>query len=583
MSAPSSSTESFLPDGSKGALANYGSTSLDKASGKTSSVSSTSLLLICGLICGVELCERLAFYTFNGTQAFFLERVGYSLAAAGGINAAMVTLCMAWTLLAGWIADAYLGLYWTILASGLLYCSGSFVCAFAAWPAWQSASVYLIGMMVLVPLGTAGIKSNISNFGANQFDVSTPEGKEAQERFFSWFYVSINVGAALAYGFLTTFASSGGLGIDKVYGYFSVYMVAALAMAVAVVLFVSGRNQYSHKAVSGNSAFASAFRYLASAARHGSLKAIFALIGALLVLVGLILSVLSSLLYFHVTLAPILTWSAAIATAFGIALTVCCNVRPTWVQSANLPDEGLPAGDVEDYYRLLPVLLTGNLAFGALYNSMQFWYQHQACQMDLRIFPGSASQVSGSFFNVADCVAVIVCTPVILSFIHPTFERVTGTKIGLTTKYSVGIGFGVASAVVAAVLEYIRRSVGRLDIASNCAPHGVNMSAVSASWMLIPFFLMGIAEIYVNPTLMFFAYQQSPPSMRTLSAVTFLFMMGVTTALFSILVFLLAEYVPDDLNKGHLEYGYYANIVIAGFFLSVFFVVSRRFQEKSYA
>ena len=54
----------------------------------------------------VELCERLAFYTFTSTQELFLEHLGYSLAQAGGINAAMGMLCMAWAILAGWLADS---------------------------------------------------------------------------------------------------------------------------------------------------------------------------------------------------------------------------------------------------------------------------------------------------------------------------------------------------------------------------------------------------------------------------------------------------------------------------------------------
>ena len=35
-----------------------------------------SLLLVCAVVCGVELYERIAFYTFNGTEAFFLEHLG---------------------------------------------------------------------------------------------------------------------------------------------------------------------------------------------------------------------------------------------------------------------------------------------------------------------------------------------------------------------------------------------------------------------------------------------------------------------------------------------------------------------------
>merc|ERR1719428_1432701 len=81
--------------------------------------------VVCATILIVELCERLAFYTFTGTQEFFLEKLGYSVAAAGGINAAMGTLCMAWAIFAGWVADIYLGRYHTIMVFGMLYVIGS--------------------------------------------------------------------------------------------------------------------------------------------------------------------------------------------------------------------------------------------------------------------------------------------------------------------------------------------------------------------------------------------------------------------------------------------------------------------------
>merc|ERR1719215_2319775 len=97
---------------------------------------------------------------------------------------------------------------------------------------------------------------------------------------------------------------------------------------------------------------------------------------------------------------------------------------------------------------------------------------------------------------------------------------------------------------------------------------------------------MGLAEIYAMPTLMFFAYNQAPPSMRTLSAVTSLFMMGITSALFSVVILLFDEFsafVPDDLNQGRLEYGYYANLVLACVFFVVFFVAKAFFREKTYS
>merc|ERR1719359_1741325 len=135
------------------------------------------------------------------------------------------------------------------MLSGIVYVTGSVLAAGAAFPGSESVRTYLFGIMVLVCLGTAGIKANISNFGADQYDVSDPAQKAEQERFFSWFYLAINVGSAVAYGYLTTMGSNGGLGVPQKFGYFAVYLIAAFAMACAVGLFIAGKSYYRTRAV----------------------------------------------------------------------------------------------------------------------------------------------------------------------------------------------------------------------------------------------------------------------------------------------------------------------------------------------
>merc|ERR1712232_1089369 len=129
-------------------------------------------------------------------------------------------------------------------------------------------------------------------------------------------------------------------------------------------------------------------------------------------------------------------------------------------------------------------------------------------------------------------------------------------------KYGLGIFFAVASVLVASALEVSRRSADVLNQTSNCAPEGVRMSNMSASWMFLPFFLMGVGEIYTNPILLHFAYAYSPPSMRTLAAVVGLFIGSVSSALFTVQIAALKSYIPNDLNSGHLEYGYGMNIAL---------------------
>merc|ERR1719277_280551 len=226
----------FAPEGKKGA--EYG------AVGAADEHAHVGIPVVCWYILVVELCERLSFYTIAGSQAFFLEKIGFSLSSAGGLNATMWTLCTVLAIVASWTADVVFGRYRTILVSGLLYATGAGLAAVAAWPGFESKGLYFLGMLGFMPIATAGIKANISNFGADQYDPSHPGAAAGQEKFFSVFYCSINVGAGLAYGFFTTFAASGGLGVPKNYGYFTAYSLMAVCMVVAVGICWAGRRGY---------------------------------------------------------------------------------------------------------------------------------------------------------------------------------------------------------------------------------------------------------------------------------------------------------------------------------------------------
>lgn len=562
-----------------------GYSTVEKVKTKLPGGKAAAIPAVCFCILIVELCERLAFYTFTGTQEFFLERLGYSVAAAGGINAAMGTLCMAWAIFAGWVADIHLGRYYTILLFGMMYVTGSLLAMMSAWPDRQSSRWYLVGIMGLVPIGTAGIKANISNFGADQYDVNDPAQVQAREKFFSWFYMAINLGSAVAYGGLTTIGASGGFGVPKKYGYFFVYLIAAAAMQIAVLLFRSGRGSYKIRPTQSKSSLAGVTEQIRAAAQAGSWSAMAVYFGFIVMAIGLILSVIQALTPADSWISQAMGIAAFFCSAVGITLVVWCCRDPDWLlQGQVYENNSLSPADVKDFLRLMPVLFMANLAFSALYNSMQFWYQQQACQMDTRM-PWATSndaQFAGSFFMIADCIGIVIATPLALYWADPAMERMLGRPLGPGVKYMIGMAFGGISVLIAARVEMLRRLAPVINVQSNCAPEGINMSEMEASWMFIPFFLMGMGEIYTQPTLMHLAYDQSPPSMRTLTAATSLVIGGVSTALFSLQISALSGYIPNDLNHGKLEVGYASNVVLGVIFLVGYLAVLNCFQEKNY-
>ncbi|CAK9097089.1 Protein NRT1/ PTR FAMILY 8.5 (AtNPF8.5) (Peptide transporter PTR6) [Durusdinium trenchii] len=534
----------------------------------------------CIFILAVELCERLAFYTFTGTQEFFLEKTGYSLAQANALTTAMNTLCMAWAVFAGWVADVQLGRFQTIIIFGVTYSIGGLLATTAAAPSLMSSALYLFALLVLVPMGTAGIKSNISNFGADQYDVSDPEQVAAQEQFFQWFYMAINVGSAFAYSFLTTLGTNGGPGIPKEYGYFAAYLIASICMLCAVVSFFSVRGRYRTSPLQRTSAMADVCKRIAVELRQCKREAILATLGASLAVLAIAFSVASALLQNEVTHGHVFIFSVvsfALASSGALLIILSCE-NPEWVSNDTLAGVSLSADDTRNFLKLVPVIITAQLAFGALYNCMQYSFQQQACQMDVRI-PGSGdAQFAGSFFMIGDCLGIAIATPIAVGWFNPLLESRLGRYFSHEGKFLFGMFVGGLSVILAAYLELMRRAVPVSDRISNCAPEGVHMSDLSAVWMFLPFLLCGIGEIYTNPVIMHLAYSSSSAATRTLAVVATLLVQALGTAIFGVQVTALSQFMPNDLNNGHIEYGYYMSLGIALFFYVAFVRAMRIFR-----
>lgn len=531
---------------------------------------------VCAVILAVELAERLCYYTFAGSQEFLLESLGYSVGQSAGLNSGFSTLCYMWPLVGGYLADTFWGRYATIIRFTSIYILGALMCAIAALPGeMRSKSMYMFGSMGFLAIGTGGIKPNISNFGADQFDVSTAEGRHQQEAFYTQFYVAINVGALLSYGGLTTLCTHGGFFIPRDFGYFAAYGIGTAFMGVALVVFISNKSRYFQKPHKGN-ALLGVILHVSSAAQHGSCRAILVCVGCPLLLVGVTLTVVVSF-YPDPRFATLTFW--AIVCGLG-AVGVGCTGDLSWMLRARRNRYGSRQQSA-DFLRILPMLITASLSFNALYNCMGFWYQQQACQMDLRVsFPlaHSVMQLNGSFFNIADCIAIVGLAPVVTKL--NSFLAVVLGRFSRHEKLLFGNFIAAISVLWAAQLEISRRSSKLLAIDSECASAGVHMSSLPAWYMVGPYAAMGIAEVYVNPALYYLSYSQTPLRLRSTAQAVCLLMGAVSTGLFTLLTPVLGH--ANDLNHTHLENGYYASIALAFPFLCLYLMVQLSFVEKEF-
>ena len=160
----------------------------------------------------VELCERLTYYTLAGTQKIYLQnQLKKTPSTAAALNSVFSMMCYFWCIPGGLLADS-VGRYKTIIAAGSVYAIGTIFVGISVIHDFQQSQgwLFITSCLVLIAMGTGGIKPNIANFGADQIGDATEKQRQCQTTFFSLFYLSINVGVLIAFGFLTN-TTTGGL------------------------------------------------------------------------------------------------------------------------------------------------------------------------------------------------------------------------------------------------------------------------------------------------------------------------------------------------------------------------------------
>ena len=180
-------------------------------------------------IIGNEIAERFSYYGMLSILTIYLSR-GLQLGDTYGKEVVhlFATAVYFLPLFGAWLADKWLGRYWTILTISLFYCAGHG--ALAAFEG-NRTGVYL--GLVLLAIGAGGIKPCVSAFVGDQFVSGNEKGLT---RVYGWFYWSINFGATFGFALIPMLR-------DK-HGYSWAFGVPGIAMAVATFIFWLGRKHY---------------------------------------------------------------------------------------------------------------------------------------------------------------------------------------------------------------------------------------------------------------------------------------------------------------------------------------------------
>src|SRR5262245_29190032 len=139
-----------------------------------------------------EFAERSSYYGMRTILLLYLTTaLQFADRTAAPIYSAFKMACYFLPLLGGYIADRWLGRYWTIVGFSVPYVLGQFLLGIPN-------QVTLLIALILLAGGSGVIKPNISTLMGQTYDQKRPGQESLRSAAFLWFYLSINIGALIS-------------------------------------------------------------------------------------------------------------------------------------------------------------------------------------------------------------------------------------------------------------------------------------------------------------------------------------------------------------------------------------------------
>ncbi|TVU14143.1 hypothetical protein EJB05_37590 [Eragrostis curvula] len=472
-------------------------------------------------------------------------------------------------LVGGFVADAWLGRYLTIVASSTITTVGvSLLAASTALPGMRpppctpstdggaarcvAASgrqlAMLYAALYTVAAGAGGLKANVSGLGTDQFDARDPREERAAAFFFGRFYFCISVGSVLATTALVYVQDEVGRGCG--------YGVSAAVMVAAVAAFVAGTARYRHRRPEG-SPLTVVGRVLWAAWRNRRMPCP---------------ADASELRGFHRAKVP----HTDRLRCLDKAAIIDANLATSEHQPP--PAAGPTVTEVEEVKmlaKLVPIWSTCIL-FWTVYSQMTTFTVEQATQMDRHVGGSGGFVVPAGSLSAILFLTILLFTALNERLLVPLARRVTGHPQGLTSlqRVAAGLLLSTSAMAVAALVERKRRVASVAD--------GV---AVSAFWLGPQLVLVGAGEAFAYVGQLEFFIREAPERMKSMSTGLFLATLAVGFFLSSALVAAAdaasrGAWVRNSLDDGRLDLFYWMLAVLGVVNFVVFLVFASRHEYK---
>ncbi|KAI3437012.1 uncharacterized protein J3R85_005736 [Psidium guajava] len=506
-----------------------------------------------------EVCDKFASSGFHANMITYLTQVlNLPLVQASNTLSNFGGTASFTPLLGALLADAVAGRYWTIVIGSIVYQLGLMCIVISAvvpslrpppcptqvncQEASTSQLWVLYISLLLISLGSGGIRPCVVTFAADQFDMSKAKVASRGWNFFNWYYFSMGMATLTAITVVVYIQDNVGWGWGL--------GIPAAAMMVSVVAFVMGSRLYV-KLKPGGSPLARLAQVIVAAVKKGNVP----------------VPEDPGLLYENKELDAVISVHGRLLHSEQFKwLDKAATMTEEEARSSGPPDlwRLVTVHRVEELkciVRMLPILSAGILLVTCSSHLGSFTII-QARSMDRHL--SRSFQIPPASLSIFSILTVLSGLVLYERLFVPFIRRFTGNPVGITCLQRMGIGFtiNILGAIVASFVEIKRKKVAAahhlLDAPTAIIP-------ISVFWLVPQYVIHGIAEVFSSVGHLEFLYDQSPESMRSTAAALYWVAISAGNYLGTLLVTLVHDHtgkernwLPDrNLNRRRLERYYW--------------------------
>ncbi|KAJ9565165.1 hypothetical protein OSB04_001131 [Centaurea solstitialis] len=549
--------------------------------GRPVSRSNTGRWRACYFMLGYEVCERMAYYGISTNLVLYLTRELHegTVKSSNNVTNWVGTVWMT-PLLGAYIADTYLGRYWTFMVASVIYLLG--ICLLTLVVSLSSlkppscgkhvsyldcdkrASPFQIGIfycaLYIIAIGTGGTKPNISTMGADQFDDFEPKERAQKLTFFNWWMFSIFFGTLFSNTFLVYIQDNVGWSLG--------YGIPTLALLVAIIAFIFGTPTYRHKP-RGESPFSKMAKVLVATARKRNV----------------VVPVDPKELY-ELTLDEY-----SIPGKYKVDHS--CSLRFLDKAAVKIEEPAsewklCPVTHVEQtkqMVKMIPILCATFVPSILVAQSHTFFIKQGTTLIRSM---GPHFEIPPACLGVFLTISMLISIAVYDRLFVPLVRKYTKNPRGITLLQRMGIGI-VLHIFTMIIASFVERR--RLTVARDHGIFGEKQIVPLRIFILLPqFILMGIVDCFLEVAKLEFFYDQAPEGMKSLGTAYFTTSLGVGFFLSSVVLSTVANvtkkngqggWIRNNLNQSRLDY-YYALLVVLSFLNFLFFlVVAKNFDYNN--